>query len=254
VTTADLHTLTGAYALHALSDRESEEFALHLAACAACTQEVRELQETASRLALAAAEPPSSDFRARVMAAITEVRQLPPLVPDDPGHRAPSRWRQWRHRLPQLALAACLVVAMVAVGVAVDAESQVQQQRSQTASAQQQSATLSELLSAPDATFHSGRLTGGGDSTVVASQELGQAAFVYHGLPALPGSKVYELWYSKGGVMVPAGLVNASVPNGVKVLGGSPAGAAGVGVTVEPAGGSPRPTTSPILLTPLPAT
>ena len=253
MTTAELHTLTGAYAVHALSDRESEEFARHLSVCPACAQEVRELRETAARLALAAAETPPSDFRERVLTAITETRQLPPLVPES-DHRRPSRWRLWRHRLPQLALAACMVIALVAVGVAVDAEHQVSQQRSATAAAQQQASKLSQLLVAPDATFHNGELTGGGSSTVVASAQLGQVAFVYHGLPALPDGKVYELWYSKGGVMVPAGLVSSSSGSGAKLLDGSPTGAAGVGVTVEPAGGSARPTTSPILLTSLAAT
>jgi len=252
VTTADLHTLTGAYALHALSDRESEEFDRHLAACPACTQEVRELRETAARLALAAAETPPAGFRERVMAAVPEVRQLPPLVPEQ-GGSGRSRRRMWRRRMPQLALAACLVVAAVAVGTTVDAEHQLAQQRSLTATAEQQASSLSRLLVAPDAAFHNGRLTGGGSSTVVSSARLGQVAFVYHGLPALTGGRVYELWYSKGGVMVPAGLVNSSPPSGAKLLNGSPSGAAGVGVTVEPAGGSPRPTTTPILLAPLPS-
>ena len=255
MTTVDLHTLTGAYALHALSDREAKDFARHLAACPACAQEVRELQETASRLALAAAEAPSAEFRARVLAAVPEVRQLPPLVPDpaDPaGAGGSARWRLWRRRMPQLALAACLVVAVGAVGVAVDAEHQVSQQRSRTAAAEQQAASISRLLVAPDATYHTGHLVGGGSSAVVASARLRQAAFVYQGLPALPGAKVYELWYSRGGVMVPAGLVSSSQPDGATLLNGSPSGAAGVGVTVEPAGGSPRPTTPPILLTALP--
>ncbi|WP_034089199.1 anti-sigma factor [Streptacidiphilus albus] len=252
MTIADLHTLTGAYALHALSARESEEFVRHLEVCEACTQEVRELRETAARLGIAAAETPGAEFRSRVMAAITEVRQLPPLVPDaGSGSGRPSRWRSWRHRLPQLALAACLVVAMAAVGVAVDAEHQVSEQHARTVAAQQQAASLSALLAAPDATFHSAPLAGGGSSTVVASQLLGQAAFVYHDLPPLPGSKVYELWFSKGGVMVPAGLVGSGAPSGAQLLAGSAHGAAGVGVTVEPASGSPRPTSAPILLTAL---
>ncbi|QMU73189.1 anti-sigma factor domain-containing protein [Streptacidiphilus sp. P02-A3a] len=250
MTTADLHTLTGVYALHALSDRESAEFDRHLAVCPACTVEVRELRETAARLALAAAETPPPEFRARVLTAVSQVRQLPPLVPDSatPG----SPWRRWRQRLPQLALAACLVVALVAVGVAVDVGHQLTRQRSLTATAQQQAATLSQLLAAPDAAFHSGQLTGGGTSTVVSSARLGQVAFVYHDLPGLADGKVYELWYSRGGVMVPAGLVDSSPSGGAKLLNGSPGGAAGVGVTVEPAGGSPRPTTAPILLAPLP--
>ena len=251
MTTADLHTLTGAYALHALTDRESEEFARHLADCPACTEEVRELRATAARLALAAAVTPSPEFRARLMAALPEVRQLPPLVPEQPRAKGFSHWRLWRRRAPQLALAACLVAVLLAVGVAVDAQHESGQQQARAAAAQQQAASLSALLAAPDARFHRGQLANGATSTVVSSQQLGQAAFIYRGLPSLPDSKVYELWYSKGGVMVPAGLVASAQSDGATILTGSPRGAAGVGVTVEPAGGSPRPTTPPILLTAL---
>ena len=40
----DLHTLSGAYALDALSAEEAEEFRTHLDGCQACREEVRELQ------------------------------------------------------------------------------------------------------------------------------------------------------------------------------------------------------------------
>ncbi|MFC1404835.1 MULTISPECIES: anti-sigma factor domain-containing protein [Streptacidiphilus] len=255
MTSADLHTLTGAFALHALSDRESEEFARHLSACEACDQEVRELQETAARLALAAAVTPSAEFRARVMAALPEVRQLPPLV-ENAGGRSfwPLRRRLIQRRLPQLALAACLVLALVAGGFAIDAHQQEQRQRQATAQAQSQAAALSALFSAPDASFHGAAVKGGGSSTVVSSQLLQQTAFVFQGLAELPSGKVYELWYSKGGHMVPAGLLPERAVDGATMLTGTPSGAAGVGVTVEPAGGSPQPTTTPVVLVGLPTT
>ncbi|MEY9969142.1 hypothetical protein ABIA33_007229 [Streptacidiphilus sp. MAP12-16] len=255
MTSADLHTLTGAYALHALSDRESEEFARHLAVCPSCAQEVRELQETAARLGLAAAEVPTPEFRARVMAALPEVRQLPPLVPEASDL---SSWRlrrlRWQRRMPQLAVAACLLIALVAGGIAVNAQHEATQQRSRTAQVEQQAEALSALLAAPDASFRTGAVKGGGSSTVVTSRALGQTAFVYHGLPLLPDAHVYELWFSKGGQMVPAGLVPATPAAGAQVLAGAQLlvgtsnGAAGVGVTVEPAGGSPKPTSAPVML------
>ncbi|EOD68417.1 zf-HC2 domain-containing protein, partial [Amycolatopsis vancoresmycina] len=59
--TAELHTLTGAYALDAVSDVERAEFERHLGACAACRQEVAELRATGARLGVAAsADPPPS--------------------------------------------------------------------------------------------------------------------------------------------------------------------------------------------------
>ncbi|WP_327222824.1 anti-sigma factor [Streptomyces platensis] len=243
MSTVDLHTLTGAYALGALSEQESAEFTRHLAQCPACTQEVRELQETAARLALAVAEVPPAGLRTRVMAALPEVRQLPPR-----GRHAtvvPLR-RGMRHRLPYLAAAACLVVAALAGGLAVNAQNEADEQRDRTARAEQQAAAVSALMTAPDATFHTTALKGGGSGTVVASKRRGQTAFLYHGLPALSGQRVYELWYSRNGAMEPAGLVQTGSSSGTMLLTGGPQGADGVGVTAEPSGGSSRPTTAPL--------
>ncbi len=246
MTAGDLHTLTGAYALNALSTREAEEFSRHLAECEACTQEVRELRETAARLALAAAEVPPARLRARVMEALPKVRQLPP------GGRGstvvPFAARRRRRRLPYLAAAACLALAAVVGGVTLGAQHEVDRQRARAARAEQQAAALSTLLAAPDATFRTTALTGGGTGTIVASQQLDQAAFVYHGLPALPDSRVYELWYSRGGTMVPAGLVEPTGSAGATLLAGGPHGADGVGVTAEPHGGSDKPTSAPLAL------
>ncbi|QIY59283.1 anti-sigma factor [Streptomyces sp. RPA4-5] len=243
MSTVDLHTLTGAYALGALSEQESAEFTRHLAQCPACYQEVRELQETAARLALAVAEVPPAGLRTRVMAALPEVRQLPPR-----GRHAtvvPLR-RGMRHRLPYLAAAACLVVAALAGGLAVQAQTEADEQRDRSVRAEQQAAAVSALMTAPDATFHTTALKGGGSGTVVASQRRGQTAFLYHGLPALSGQRVYELWYSRNGAMEPAGLVRTGSTSGAMLLTGGPQGADGVGVTAEPQGGSSRPTTAPL--------
>ncbi|MGW2414603.1 anti-sigma factor [Streptomyces tubercidicus] len=243
MSTVDLHTLTGAYALGALSEQESAEFAGHLAQCQSCTQEVRELRETAARLALAVAEVPPAALRTRVMAALPEVRQLPPR-----GHRAavvPLR-RARRNRLPYLAAAACLVAAALAGGLAVNARNEADRQRDRSARAEQQAAAVSALMAAPDATFHTTALKGGGSGTVVASKRRGQTAFLYHGLPALSGQRVYELWYSRNGTMEPAGLVETGSSSGAMLLTGGPRGADGVGITAEPPGGSSRPTTPPL--------
>lgn len=177
------------------------------------------------------------------MAALPEVRQLPPR-----GHRAavvPLR-RARRNRLPYLAAAACLVAAALAGGLAVNARNEADRQRDRSARAEQQAAAVSALMAAPDATFHTTALKGGGSGTVVASKRRGQTAFLYHGLPALSGQRVYELWYSRNGTMEPAGLVETGSSSGTMLLTGGPWGADGVGITAEPPGGSSRPTTPPL--------
>ncbi|MBK3637931.1 zf-HC2 domain-containing protein, partial [Streptomyces sp. MBT97] len=84
-TTAELHSLTGAYALHALSDDEHEAFERHLAHCEPCAQESAELSATAARLGLAASATPLPVLRERVLRRITTVRQ------EAPGGPEPSR-------------------------------------------------------------------------------------------------------------------------------------------------------------------
>lgn len=245
----DLHTLTGAYAVHALSPDEAEQFSRHLAQCPACAEEVREFRGTAARLALGVAEVPPAALRGRVMDALPDVRQLPPDVPPTAQVR-PLRLR-WRQRLPQLAAAACLVIAAGATGVAVDAQHSLDAEHHRAARAQQQAQAVSALAAAPDAVFRTGALSGGGTATVVSSARLGQTAVLYHDLPDLPGSKVYELWFSRSGTMVPAGLLDHGRTAGATLLHGTPRGADAVGVTVEPAGGSPAPTTTPLAVLPL---
>ncbi len=246
--TADLHTLTGACALDALSPEEEREFSRHLRDCPACAREVAELRETAARLAMAVAEVPPAAMRERVMAALPEVRQLPP--PGDAARVLSPRSRTWRQRLPYLAAAACLAGAAVAGGVAVHAQHEAARQSTR---AERQASRLAALLAAPDAAYRRGTLSGGGYAAVVSSPRLGETAFVYRDLPRLSGSRVYELWYRRDGVMVPAGLVDSGRANGAALLAGGPSGSDAVGVTVEPHGGTRRPTTAPVLLVRLPA-
>lgn len=84
---AELHTLTGAYALQALPEAERRDFERHLGDCEACAVEVRELSETATRLGLAVARTPPPELRERVLREITDVRQD---SPSGAGRPAPT--------------------------------------------------------------------------------------------------------------------------------------------------------------------
>ncbi|MEV0612698.1 anti-sigma factor [Nonomuraea sp. NPDC050404] len=88
----ELHTLSGAYAVHALPYAEWVQFERHLHACAGCAAEVRRLRETAARLAEAVAEPPPARLRARLLDAAHRSRGFedePQQVRDD----SPTIWR-----------------------------------------------------------------------------------------------------------------------------------------------------------------
>ena len=77
--------------------------------------------------------------------------------------------------------------------------------------------------------------------------------FTSSGLPALPSAKVYELWLLGTGGARPAGLVpEASAGRTAPVLASGLKTGDKLGMTVEPSGGTSSPTTTPILLVPLP--
>ncbi|QKV91819.1 anti-sigma factor [Streptomyces sp. NA02950] len=271
MTRADLHTLTGAYAVHALSGRELEEFERHLAVCEACAQEVGELRETAGRLAVASSLTPSPLMKDEVMRRIATVRQEPPRVAAHDGrddrrtqegrsgaresHAGPRR-RGGRRRGLDYALAACLAGATALGGAAVWQYRQASDARDTAGRAERRVAEVEELarvLAAPDARTRSGRLTDGATGAVVVSRGLDRAAFLASGLPEPPSGRVYQLWFSDGGTMRSAGLLHTKDGGTATLLHGPVGQASAMGLTVEPAGGSKAPTTDPVALMTFPS-
>ncbi|MFF3752650.1 anti-sigma factor domain-containing protein [Streptomyces sp. NPDC002018] len=242
---AELHTLTGAYALHALDPGERAEFERHLAVCPACAQEVRELAATAARLGRAVSVTPPPALREQVLRRITTERQDPPRVvplPRPGGGVARGR------ALSRFALAACLAAAAAFGGIAVWQHQEARDALRQAQDAHRQAEGLATVLAAPDAEVATGRLADGATGTVVVSRGRDRAAFIASGLPKPPAGKVYQLWYDDGGTMRPAGLMDPSAGSDTVLMAGPLGAASGMGITVEPAGGSPRPTSEPLAL------
>ncbi|MFC8131219.1 anti-sigma factor domain-containing protein [Streptomyces sp. NPDC057302] len=242
---ADLHTLTGAYVLHALSDEERAEFERHLEVCEACAQEVSELAATAGRLARAVSVAPPAHMKTEVLRQIATVRQLPPHMPTQT--RA-SGGNGRGHRLSRFALAACLALAAGFGGIAVWQNQRADEASEQAQQAQRQSEQLAQVLAAPDAKASTGRLSDGATGTVVVAKSLNQAAFVAAKMPEPPSGKVYQLWFNDDGTMRSAGLMDPGRSTEAVLLDGPVDQASGIGITVEPAGGSKEPTTDPVAL------
>ncbi|MFG3037421.1 zf-HC2 domain-containing protein [Streptomyces sp. NPDC048330] len=80
----DAHTLSAAYALGALDPGERAGFEHHLRVCETCRQEAAEFGTTAALLGATVSEAAPMWSKARVMAAVKAVRQLPPLPPPLP--------------------------------------------------------------------------------------------------------------------------------------------------------------------------
>ncbi|MFJ5829115.1 anti-sigma factor domain-containing protein [Streptomyces sp. NPDC093089] len=242
----DAHTLAAPYALGALDPGERAAFEDHLRTCEACRQEAAEFEATAARLAAAVSQVPPAAAKAQVMAAIDGVRQLPPRVPTPV---APPALREvLRRRALPLALAA-VVAAAVLGGVAVWQTQNVQELEQQARQAQQELDAVGSVLAAPDAQTVHGKAANGALTTVVSSEQQNKAVFTAANLPAPGTGKTYQLWLDHDGTMSPAGLIDH---DGTVVLTGNPADAGAVGLTLEPTGGSPQPTTTPLMLMALP--
>lgn len=215
--TAELHTLTGAYALDAVSDVERAGFERHLGECAACRQEVAELRATGTWLGVAETVGPPPALKALVLADVTRTRQLPPRVA---AFRKPRRAKAFGLRV---ALFGAAAAAVVAVGVGVV-----------TTSAPP--APVDSVLSAPDATAIQG--AGEGSATLVVSRSRNQAVLLASGLPALDAGHVYQVWMIRAGEARSAGVLQPRM-----LMSDIPPGTDRIGITVEPAGGSAGPTT-----------
>jgi anti-sigma-K factor RskA len=220
---SDIHALSGAYAVDAVDDIERASFERHLASCPTCRAEVASLREASALLADAATTTPPPELRDAVLSGITRVRPLPPVTVGGPVHR-----RRW---FP--ALVAAVVLALVGVGGAV-----WQPWRDDTSV---QVSVTDQVLQDPEAQQVSQTLPNGATATVVRSPKEHRAVLVTEDLPEPPAGKVYQLWLQTPSEdMVPAGLMPAG--GSTALLDGNADDAIGVGLSLEPAGGSEQPT------------
>ena len=231
------HTLVGSYAMDALDGRDRARFERHLARCQECAREVSGLHEATARLAAAAAAPPPPALKELLRAETARTRQLPPGIA---GSRAASARRPARVPRLALALAGIAVVAGIAVWVVTGT--------SRLAGTAPHSSAIVAVLTAPDVTMISARVRTGGTATVVMSRRKRSLVFAAVDLRELPASQCYELWLVGPGLDRPAGLL--PMPShgmtGPVIASGLRSGEK-LGLTVEPAMGTRRPTT-PMLL------
>ena len=238
----DRHVLTGSYALDALPDPERMEFERHLQHCPSCEAEVRGLRETAARLAMAQALQPPPGMQQRVLAAAYRTRQLPPLRSDRLRAARDHRRAQIARRFAPRRIAAFAAAASVAAAVALGITQVSTQHRLE--STQASNAAISRVVTAPDARIETTRTSTGGSVTVVASAALREAVVTGTGTP--PAGRVYQVW-----VMSPSGARSAGLMAGPStVLASAVVPGDRIGITVEPPGGTSKPTTTPVAVLP----
>lgn len=258
----DLHTLTGSYAVDALPPDELDEFERHLTHCGSCASEVRGLRETAARLALAVAEQPPAQMRAQVLAAAERTRQLPPITSDRPSRGAPRSIRSarsaraarrvWIPRISVVAAAASVALAVVFGISQSNTQSRLSSLENQLSAARVHNQQVDSVLAQDDLRLVSNKTSVGGSVSAIVSPSVARLVVVTSGLPALPAGKVYELWLLGPSVAQPSGLLTtAEHGRTVPVVATGYVKGYKLGITVEPAGGTLKPTTTPIVAMPL---
>ncbi|WP_111766840.1 anti-sigma factor [Nakamurella deserti] len=274
----DPSLFAGGAALNALDELEAAQFRRHLEDCPTCQVELSGFAETAARLGAASSEPAPASMRSSVLAAVAVTRQLPPLTDDVAGADGTGSavagsgggdgpWRDAapadagdrsggevvdlasRRRPPtRWLLSAAAAVAIALIGLSfflVNRTSTTDNDADALKRCVSTAADREQLPTAPGST---------GDTTVVVSASCGGALLSFADVPALDADQTYQLWVISGDQTRSVTTLNpaadGSMPETVAAV---HLGDTALGVTVEPAGGSPTPTTTPVITVPLSA-
>ena len=255
---SEIHGAVGSYVVNALDPEEREEFEAHLAVCPTCAREVQEFGETAAELSLlASAVSPPPALRGSILAAISEVRPLPPQPPAEiapaelkthvtwapPAPAQPVDELALRRQRRRTRVLSVLVAAVMAAAVALGGVVYTMVQARQVQVAQQAAET--ELLTAPDVQTYSATMKDGGQVSFVVSRSLNRAMFVGKDLPTVGADQTYQLWTLEGERAIPDNLV-AGGGDRKEFFRETLSGVTGLAVSVEVAAGAQQPNPSTI--------
>lgn len=239
-----------AYSIGSLDPADSADLEHHLEGCAECRAELAWLAPASDVLARDVEQvEPSPEMRQRVMAAIdadlagesapasgpaADLADSPPAreVSTQPSRRRSDQgsWLARVFRPAVIGVAASALIVGVVIGVLLGGGG--------------------DSPSAPDQQVLTGQSTIGADAVMVASNGTGTLKLTNLKNPG--EGQVYQAWIqrgqsveSTGSLFVPGedGAATASIPDLT--------GASAVLVSTEPSGGSPQPTTAPVITVPL---
>lgn len=235
----ELRGLAAAYALGALDADDLARFEAALAASPRLSAEVAAFE--AALVGLPPAEEPPPALKSAVLAETLDAPQSP-QAPSFAAEASPVTrlhpQRRWYRRPAMLAAAAAAVVLLVGaavVGLGWSGDNGWGAQRQ-----------LAAIEQAPDRRSAEVELADGGTVTLVWSADEARSAVLADDLAALEPEQTYELWYIDADGATPAGTFDGGTGQSWRLLDGTMTPGVTVGVTVEPAGGSPRPTSEPI--------
>ncbi len=230
-------SLLAALSLHAVEPEEAARVEAHVRTCARCQLELDGLRETAAALGTSVETLPEGLWSS-IASRLDAPRAAPPAAVTLIGE-GPSRRRL--ASLPRaLALAAAAVIVVLAVSL-VNANSRVSRLQGALALARQ--GVVAQALATPG---HRVVILTAGASRVAEFVLVpgGRGYLVSSSMPALGSGRTYQLWAIVDGSPISLGLLGPSPRSVAFTL--ADAHATVLAVTVEPVGGSVRPTSSPV--------
>lgn len=229
-----VYELLPGYALGCLEAAEERQVAEHLQGCEHCRAELERYTWVVNELPLALEmSAPPSDLKMRILKRAR--RSSPPdALPASAWQRF---WDVLNHRLSAWGLASLALVILLAVSNLL-----LWQRLGLVENAGRESLRTVALAGAGTAADATGEL--------VISRDGEYGVLVVDGLPGLDDSLQYQLWLIQDGRRTSGGVFSVN-PEGYGVLyitSTNPlASYQAVGVTIEPAGGSPGPTGEKVL-------
>ncbi len=225
--------LLAAYALDILTEVEKEQVLEHLAVCPECLAELRGYQVTTDELALASVQSvPRPAVKTSLMRQIKS-RPKPTAAPVQQTQR-PGWFHFVRRSAPAWGLALLIVLA-VASGFLWGRL----QQMNPSSAAPLRIVALASTDNAPEAR-----------GSLVISQNGEYGTLIVDNLEALDNDHQYQLWLINDGKRSSGGVfsVNSDGYASLPIYGPLPLNQyQAVGITIEPAGGSPLPTGAKVL-------
>jgi anti-sigma-K factor RskA len=233
--------LKDSYVLGALPEEEHLEFEQYLAVHPDLQAEIEELSTIAGLLAFSVrVQEPPPELRRRIMATV-EGEAVQPRT----SRRSwlAGLWEALGIRDLALAGAAILVIGLFSWSMLLQGE--VQELQGQVQSLQSQPQDQSQ---GPQMIALGGEGTKQGARAELVTLEGDRAVLVAEKMPPAPEGKTYQIWVIKGDTPQPSGLFEPEGGSIAVVVENPVEGADAVAVTVEPEGGSKKPTTDPMLV------
>jgi anti-sigma-K factor RskA len=240
--------LKDAYVLGALPEEERLSFEDYLASHPERQAEIDELAAVAGLLAFSPQEQePSPELRSRIM-EVVETEAEPRRARRRSTFASIGDYLSVRSLA--LGAAALLVIGLLSWNVLLqdqvqelqgeveDAQSQVQNLQGQVADAQAQRSQTIELK---------GSWAEQGATAEVAPMQGNEIILVARNMPSVPDDRTCQIWVIKGDVPKPSGLFQPDGNGTATPITNSITKADVIAVTIEPAGGSKKPTSDPVL-------